>query len=295
MLRRRHCPFCGRRTAFCEIDTSSIDDYDWQDGRRPENSTRLELYGDERIAEELSHYLWGESIFQLWACSCGYWQSAHIDMQGPSLEGTIATSKLATFGELLPPGISLEIARAIEKRQKGLRDLSPALLERLVAAVFRGNYEHADVHHVGRPGDGGIDVVLVETDGQEWLVQVKHHVKSNAAESVTTIRHLLGTLVLEERTRGIVVSTADHFSHFASSAANKARSLGYAIELIDRELLLRLLNRCMTDDGWLAPLREGKLFHFVKRQGLAVIERYLVTHFNNALAPSAQLELFGLE
>lgn len=293
LLKRRHCPFCGRRTAFCEIDTVAIADNDWPVGRRPEDSTRLERYGDEAIGKELSHYLWGDATFQVWACVCGFWQSANIDMQGPSLEGSIATSKLATFPDSLPPGISLEIARALVQGTKSLRDVQPTLLEKLVASVFRANYEHADVRHVGRPSDGGVDVVLVESANSEWLVQVKHHVKDKTAESVTAVRHLLGTLVLEERTRGVVVSTADHFSHFAAKATDKAQRLGYEIELVDRGLLLQLLSRCMTDDGWLVPLREGKLFHFVKKEGLTLMERYLKEHFASALAESSQLALIA--
>lgn len=293
LLTRRCCPFCVRRTAFCEIDTAAIADKCWQAGRRPQDSTRMERYGDDSIADELARYVYGDAIYQMWACTCGYWQSAYLDFAGGALGGSIVTSKLATFEESLPPGVSLEVAIALQQRRKCLSEISPRLLEQLVAAIFRANYEHTEVRHVGRPGDGGIDVLLVESETSEWLVQVKHHVKSKAAESVTTIRNLLGTLVLEQRTRGVVVSSADHFSYFASKASNQARLLGYEIELVDRQLLARLLERCMSDESWLAPLRQGKLFSFVYEEGVVAIERYLTDHFTKALAPTAQLNLFS--
>ena len=65
----------------------------------------------------------------------------------------------------------------------------------------------------------------------------------NSSEGVTTIRNLLGTLVLENKTQGIIVSTADHFTLRAQQAAEKSKQKGFHIELIDRGILNLMLER----------------------------------------------------
>jgi hypothetical protein len=125
--------------------------------------------------------------------------------------------------------------------------------------------------------------LLVESSGCTWIIQVKHHVKPAMSESVSTLRHLLGTLVIEGQTRGVVVSTADHFSYFASKAASRVRLAGYEVELFDRTHLMHLLDRCMSDDGWISPLRAGELFYCGVSEGMAVLEKHFARHLSTIL------------
>lgn len=282
LVQRRDCPFCGRKLGFCEIDTTSIAEGQWMPGHAPSDSTPFEWYGGSDVGEELAPYGCGDATYQLWACSCGYWQSAYLD-SNHWLEGSIATSKLATFAERLPAGITAEVALTVRNRTLKLESLSPRQAEQLVAEVFRANFEHVEVRHVGRPGDGGVDVLLVESSSCTWLIQVKHHVKPAHSESVSTLRHLLGTLVIEGQTRGVVVSTADHFSYFASKAASRAMHAGYEVELVDRAHLMQLVDRCMSDDAWVAPLRAGELFYCAVPEGMAVLEKHFSRHISTML------------
>jgi len=75
-------------------------------------------------------------------------------------------------------------------------------------------------------------------------------------EGVSTLRNLLGTLLIEGISQGIVVSTADHFTYQAYKAANKAESKGYLIKLIDRGKLDRMLSPFLPKNPWKSALEQ---------------------------------------
>jgi Restriction endonuclease len=126
----------------------------------------------------------------------------------------------------------------------------PKYLEKLVAKVFANSGQYAEVRHVGRPDDGGVDVVLVESNESTWLVQVKRRKHPNSVEPVSTVRNLLGTLILSGSDRGIVVSTADHFSFRAKESVGIASQCGYTVRLIDRKAFGHLIAGCLPSAPW---------------------------------------------
>jgi hypothetical protein len=123
-------------------------------------------------------------------------------------------------------------------------------MELLVAEIYRSNFAHAEVVHVGRTGDGGADVVFVDGQSERWLIQVKRRERAKSAEGVETLRNLLGTSILQDSRFGVVVSTADHFTHQARIAARQAHERGFIVELVDRHCLNRLLDPLMPADTW---------------------------------------------
>jgi hypothetical protein len=126
--------------------------------------------------------------------------------------------------------------------------------ERLIADVFRRNYSGAEVTHVGRPDDGGVDVVLVEAGGRQWLIQAKRRESPNTSEGISTVRNLLGAMVLEGARYGVVVSTADHFSYRACQAVGRAHKRGMVLQLVDKKAFDRLLEPLLPDRPWLSPV-----------------------------------------
>jgi hypothetical protein len=62
-------------------------------------------------------------------------------------------------------------------------------------------------------------------------------------------------MVLEGAKRGIVVSTADHFTLRARQAAKKLKKQGFYIELIDKGILNRMLDPILPDRPWLSIVR----------------------------------------
>jgi len=154
---------------------------------------------------------------------------------------TAALSKVREFSPELPPACNVELARALRRDRSLWHTVDPTRFETFVAAVFRANHRQAEVRHVGRSGDGGVDVVYIDDNERQSLIQVKRRARATAVERVGTIRNLPGAMLLKKSKYGIVVSTADHFAYQSHRAVAEALGLGYTVNLLDRGLLDRML------------------------------------------------------
>ena len=99
-----------------------------------------------------------------------------------------------------------------------------------------------DFNVVGKSSDGGIDVIVLDSD-EPMLVQVKRRTKKGSTEAVKEIRDLIGASVIESRRRLMFVTTADKFSRDAIEARNTVIENGAVeeFELIDFEKFAGLL------------------------------------------------------
>ena len=193
---------------------------------------------------------------------CTYWRWHHLSTKVYGSRGLMATheyrshaGKLAEFPAALPPGCAEELAIHLRRRPSLWNAISPFRLETFVAEIMRANFQPVEVSHVGRIGDGGVDVVCIEADDRRWLIQVKGRLHASKGESVETIRNLLGAMHLEGSSYGAVVSTADHFTHVAHQAVGAAASKGSTVRLVDRSTLDRLLAPLLPCQPWAAMLR----------------------------------------
>lgn len=186
--------------------------------------------------------------------SCGWWEVAaaeHWTAQlAPSGHGGTDVvrlqSKLNEVVSLNDEPLAI-LRKALADRGDTLRHMNPYAFERFVGVVLR-DFLYCDVHHVGRSGDGGIDLLLVEGD-KTHAVQVKRRGAARKAESVSVVRDFLGAMVLRDYSSGYVVSTADHFSEQAETSARIAADKGYRIELIAADKFLSVL-RYMHSSEW---------------------------------------------
>jgi HJR/Mrr/RecB family endonuclease len=147
-----------------------------------------------------------------------------------------------------------EVAVWLRRTPAGWYTINTRRFEQLDADVFRRNYSAAEVTHVGRPDDGGVDVLLVEADGRQWLIQAKRRESPDTSEGISTVRNLLGAMVLEDARYGVVVSTADHFSYRARQAVGRAHERGMVLRLIDKRAFDRLLDPLLPDRPWLSRI-----------------------------------------
>jgi len=196
----------------------------------------------------------------LWYCrNCRFWQSRiYSDPYGgcmPGPDNLAYISKLREFSGEIPDGCSSELASFIRRNPDFLHSCNPTKFEKLVADIFRTNFKNSEVIHVGKPDDGGIDIVMVDSDTQQWLIQVKRRGSENASEGVATIRDMLGSMILNDAARAIVVSNVNQFSLRAKQAADKAKSRGLTIRLVDKGILNRMLEPILPDRPWLEPIR----------------------------------------
>lgn len=207
---------------------------------------------------------WGENI-TLGVCpKCSFWHGEWYRDLGigytgcPESEWEAQLSKVAEFESVLPEGCEAELAHYLRVNPNLWGRLAPRRLETLVAHIFRHNYAASEVMHVGRPGDGGVDVIFIDSGGRRWLIQVKRRENINSSEGVGTLRNLLGVMVLEDASYGAIVSTSDHFTYSTYKARNNAEKKGFMVSLIDRGKLDRLLDPVMPYGEWIDLIERRK-------------------------------------
>jgi hypothetical protein len=182
------------------------------------------------------------------ACSaCGWWESEHLvysrhspDDEKYIVHRLLRRSLLREFA-ILDESAPIDAIRQHLLRHCGdLNRLSPRQLEKLVGSVFSDFFD-CEALHVGGPGDGGVDLVLLLSDCNA-VVQVKQRRDASRAESVSTIRDFLGAMLLGDTRVGFVVSTARTFSgHAVAAAAAAPPPVIERLELIDATRLLDIL------------------------------------------------------
>ena len=213
----------------------------------------------EGQVHEVSNY----RDYCFWYCrKCRFWQARFrpdpscYDIPPPDFHAYI--SKLREFDGDLPEGCNEELASHIRSNPDLLHSFNPKRFEKFVADVFRANYTNAEVLHVGKPHDGGVDVLLIDTGKEDWLIQVKRRKSQNRSEGVKTIRDILGAMHLEEIHVGIVVSTAKRFSRPAKKAAVKAGEVRnpVTIRLVDKGIFNKMLDPILPDRPWLDPISQ---------------------------------------
>jgi len=185
--------------------------------------------------------------------NCAYWQFFGKHWVDAYLHSYIYWEayipRARSFEELLPLGCETELAQALRRDRRLWSSLEPRRLETLVAEILRANYKPCEVVHLGMPHDGGVDVLLIDADGRQWVVQVKRR-STGAGESVNTLRNLLGVMYEDKELRGIVVSTADHFTHHARALRRRVAAKGGVIELVDRGKLNLMLSPLIPERPW---------------------------------------------
>ncbi len=137
--------------------------------------------------------------------------------------------------------------------------VTPFRAEKFVADLLK-DYLDCEVHHLGGRKDGGIDAFVLTNDRIQTIIQVKWRGDSNAAESVTTVREVAGTLLARGVPSGIIVSTRKRFSADARAEADlvSERSVDgigqLSLELYDYHRILDMLSisNAKLEDRWKA-------------------------------------------
>jgi hypothetical protein len=99
------------------------------------------------------------------------------------------------------------------------------------------------VLHTGKSGDGGIDLILLDSNDGNIPIQVKRRTKTRKAESVTIVRELRGAMVLSGHDEGMIVTTAPRFSKPAVEASqpHPEHLVPQRINLVDCRRLLDII------------------------------------------------------
>jgi restriction system protein len=215
------CPFCKTHTEIAHKD-QSITYPDWLSG------------GCFDVEEYVS------------LCkSCGWWKLrcnklTTGDIDARSVETTNAVLKSYDLSSKNVPIAILQ--QHLNKTKNDIFHIHDNRMEKLVEAIFREHYA-CDVEHVGKSRDGGIDLILINSDNPT-VVQVKRRTKPSHVESVSGIREFLGAAVLSGSKNCIYVSTCNKFSEPSKLAASHAINIGAveSYELYDFDRFCSVLN-----------------------------------------------------
>ena len=247
--RRWPLPFMNERCPYCRhvLGVHQVAD----------GESRWDDEDEENFDEEMDEFA---RVWALEYCrNCRYWRWHDFDVfssfAGVEHSYRGALSKIREFDSVLPDGFTQEVARWIRAREKSWHTIHPTSMEKLVADVISSVYQPAEAIHVGKPHDGGTDVVFVDTSERKWLIQVKRRENPTPGEPVKSVRNLLGTLFLEDSTYGMIVSTADHFTQYAHAAAGRAGEKGTLVKLVNRSKLDRMLDSVLPEKPWLELLQ----------------------------------------
>lgn len=233
-LKQRRCPYCKSDVAVdCDIMTHT-----------PYTTPAVDIF-----AQVYGHRTSLPARFRaLTTCvKCNWWSyfedGLYEDDDGPNAEYdyifALHWGKIIEFdtSDMRAPVEALR--KYISRKPEILYGIHPKSLEHIVRSCFSDFFD-CEAIHVGGPGDGGVDVVLLDGDNPT-LVQVKRRSNPKSVESVSVVRELLGSLITHDRYSGIIVSTANRFSRMAV----KESSIPV---LRDKNLKLTLYNYDALDD-----------------------------------------------
>ena len=155
--------------------------------------------------------------------SCGWWYSWRAYDEEVFTSIKLYPSVLLMMHSVNDKQLPLMLLfQELNRRQDLLYKVAPSVLEKVVGEILHHVYD-CDVHHVGRTGDGGIDLILLHSD-TPVAIQVKRRASMDYIEQIGVIREFLGAMVLKGYRRGIFVSTAKRYSRGATELIDAAPS-----------------------------------------------------------------------
>lgn len=152
--------------------------------------------------------------------SCGFWFSDEqwsIDYENGPDDALVRLSlgSLKRY-ELDEKTIAIPALRQyLSRHPEHVAHTDPTAFEKLMADCLRDEFAPCEVTHLGQTADGGVDIKLVTSDREVWLVQVKRRANITANESVKVVRELNGVLFREGLAKGIIITSAQGFTRSA--------------------------------------------------------------------------------
>lgn len=197
------CPFCKSSTSRAHENTLN-ENPDWLGG---------------------GHYHAKEYV----SCcdKCGWWRIHTYKETDGDIEGisTIIKNAVMRKYDLASKNIPIKVLQKyLRSNYDDVIHIHDLQMEKLVQSVFSEHFT-CEVEHIGKSHDGGIDLLLIQSDSPT-VIQVKRRKKLSHVESVSGIRELLGAALLKESKNCIYVSTCSKFSSPANDTAQRAVELG---------------------------------------------------------------------
>lgn len=199
---------------------------------------------------------WLSGTFDEWeyvvqCLECGWWEYKYFN-QSDAIDDGIRASDieyssaiLRSYNDNAADAPVNALREYIIKNPNKIYKINEHKMEDLVRSVFSDFYPSCKVKKFGQTRDGGKDGLLIDDGGRQFLISVKRRESPKATEGVSTLRDLMGAMIVENDISGcIVVSTANHFSRDAKSYAEKvlAKKIIEEFDLIDCKDFLRIVD-----------------------------------------------------
>ena len=190
---------------------------------------------------------------QIWQCSrCGWWEIERI-FQGVGNEHEVAYAAVhhqACLRHFDAASSSIPAAVLTEHLREdpdAMLSADKTKLEQVIQYIF-SSYFNCEVKHCGQSHDGGIDLVLIDSD-EPIMIQVKGRESPDAVESIGAVREFLGALWVKKSVRGVFVTTADHYSPVCHRAINTMLRDGRlkSFDLIDFDRICAMLRNVKSN------------------------------------------------
>jgi predicted RNA-binding Zn-ribbon protein involved in translation (DUF1610 family) len=190
----------------------------------------------------------------VFACPvCGWWKLARIDRSGSS--GSVVAEIFVAVGQVKVFDIGAldvplqDLHRFLAKRPDYIANVHSTMFEKLMCDCLRATYQGAEVEHIGTTSDGGIDIKLVTTTNDTYLIQVKRRLNPGKKEGIRVVRELNGVLFREGQAKGMVITTAKAFTRGAVREAHiKTRtSTPYEIKLLSHRDVISMLRLSLPE------------------------------------------------
>lgn len=249
----------GEDTVKTYIDktVSDVEKFFWKDDKCPFCKSDLQLvFSGSRSATAGKDMFYSGKVFE--CHKCGWWTyKTHfveeydyiqrVDGIYTDTRHYAITKSFDIDDKMLP----IEVLKTeLKKKPEMIYGINPYKLEELSQDILRGIYD-CEVHHVGRRGDGGTDLIILESD-DPILVQVKCRQNPEHIELVKGVREFVGTMFIEDKRKGIYISTAKSFSKGSVDVAErliKNRKLDF-LEFVNYDKLHALIKRTEEKKIW---------------------------------------------
>jgi len=189
-----------------------------------------------------------------WVClACSWWWEGTVPEHSYSV-GDICWAVLHQTA--VPQALEDGIAE-VQARADKLFSMAPGKFEHFIGSLLR-EFLACEVVHCGKSHDGGIDLMVLDSDAGHIPVQVKRRGRPDSVESVSLVREFRGAMVLAGKSRGKIATTADHFSPRAVQAAcaQEQHLVAQDIDLLDCRRLLDIMSLvALNRQASVQPLR----------------------------------------
>lgn len=231
------CPFCKKKIENIVYKKHNHDDSEW-------------LFGS-----------FNQSEYVIQCQSCGWWEYKYSNRSDAIIDGICASDVeyssaiLKSYNEDSIDVPVKALREYISQNPEVIYKINAHKMEDLVRSVFSDFFPSCAVKKFGQTRDGGRDGLLVDENGQQFLLSIKRRESPNATEGVSTLRDLIGATIIEDNVNGcIIVSTANHFSKSAKDYAGKvlSKDIITTFDLIDCKEFLRItdLTRNKLPTAW---------------------------------------------